>query len=228
MGRRTYDFGVDGSRRRLTRAAVFALLTLVAELTGRSLTYRLDGAVHVEPLTTPMASSYPFLLAAVRLLAALALAGIAWRLVRAHGTAAAGEALLRRIGQRRVGAPRLRFRVTLGTWLASFGATAVWYLLQNDSERLSQGRWPLLDPWLHTFALPVFAVIAVAFALAWSIVRDWVAEVERYAAATFGRVVHALRSAASPRPRSTRSSDDRGPRHLFGVLFESRPPPVPA
>jgi hypothetical protein len=203
-------------------------MALVAELTGRSITYRLDGTFQVHPLTTPMASYYPFLLAAVRVLAALALAAVAWRLVRAHSTASAGEALLRVLGQRRVGAPKLRLGLTFRLWLVSFGATALWYLVQNDAGRLSEGRWPLLAPWLHTYALPVFAVLAVVFALAWSIVRDWLAAVERYAEATFARVARALRSKETPLAHFRRTTDDFAPRHLFGVVFESRPPPAPA
>jgi hypothetical protein len=200
-------------------------MALAAELTGRSITVRLDRTFHVAPLAAPMTSYYPFLLAAVRLLAALALAGVACRLVRAHATAGAGEAILRAVGQGRVGAPRLRLRLTFRLWCVSFGATALWYLVQGDAERLSQGRWPLLAPWLHTYALPVFAVLAVLFALVWSAVCEWLAEVERYAAAVCARAERVLRVAETV-PRRARLTDDRAPRHLFGVLFESRPPPL--
>ena len=113
-------------------------------------------------------------------------------------------------------------------WLASFAATSLWYLLQNDTERVSQGRWPLFAPWLHTYALPVFAVLAVLLALGWGAVRDWLAEVERYAADTLARVCRILRGprrAAAPGPRA---ADVRAPRRLFGIAFESRPPPLPA
>ena len=96
-------------RRRMTAAAGFALLALVAEVTGRSITMRLDRAFNVAPLATPTTSYYPFLLAGVRALAALVLAAVAWRLVRAHATAAAGERLLRAVGGRdAVGTPRRR------------------------------------------------------------------------------------------------------------------------
>jgi len=218
---------VRGSRRRSTQAAVFSLLALVTELTGRSITVRLDRAFHVAPLAAPMAPYYPFLLAAARLLAALALAGVAWRLVRAHATATAGESLLRAVGQRRFRPPRLRLTLTPRLWLASFGATALWFLVQNDAERLSEGRWPLLGPWLHTYALPVFAVLAVLLAVAWGAVRNWLVEVERYAAATFARVCRVIRGESSVQRRN-RPCDDLAPRHLFGVVFESRPPPLPA
>ncbi len=105
FGRRAggeYDRVVGGSRRKWAQVAVFGLLTLVAELTGRSITHRLDHRVRVEPLATPMAPYYPFLLAGVRVLAALALAAVAWRLVRAHAAASAGEAFLRTVGERPV------------------------------------------------------------------------------------------------------------------------------
>jgi len=206
---------------------VLALLALVTELTGRSVTLRLDHALHVTPLAAPMTSYYPFLLAGVRLVAALALFAVAWRLVRAHATAAAGEALLRAIGQRRLGPPRIRLVLTFRLWLASFGATALWFLIQDDVERLSEGRWPILAPWLHTYALPVFAMLAVLFALAWGAVREWLHEVERYALATFGYVCRVLHGRAVP-ARCLACFDDRAPRHLFGVVFESRPPPLAA
>ena len=218
---------MGGSRRRWARVAVFGLLTLIAELTGRSITHRLDHRVRVEPLAAPMAPYYPFLLAGVRILAALALAAIAWRLVRAHAAAAAGEALLRTFGERRFRSPRLRLKLTPRLWLASFGATSLWFLVQNDAERLSEGRWPLFAPWLHTYSLPVFAVLSVLLAVAWNAVRNWMVDVERYIADTFERVCRALRS-STVAARHTRPCDDRAPRHLFGAAFESRPPPLPA
>jgi hypothetical protein len=218
---------MKGLRRRRTEVAVFALLALVAELTGRSITVRLDGRLHVSPLAASVAPYYPFLLAGIRLLAALALAAIAWRLVRAHATAHAGEALMRTLGQRGARAPQLRLRLSPRLWLAAFGATSLWYLLQDDANRASEGRWPLLAPWLHTYALPVFAVLAVFLAIGWAAVRDWLHDVERYAAATLAFAYRVLRREA-PAPAYRRPRDDRAPRDLFGASFESRPPPFPA
>jgi hypothetical protein len=222
-----YDRLVGGSRRRWAQIAVFGLLTLLAELTGRSITYRLDHRVRVEPLAAPMAPYYPFLLAGIRVLAALALAAVAWRLVRAHAAASAGEAFLRTIGERRFRPPTLRVELTPRLWLASFGATSLWFLVQNDGERLSEGRWPLFAPWLHTYSLAVFAVLSVLLAVAWNAVRNWMVEVERYIAATYERVRSVLRGGAVGAVPS-RPCDDRAPRHLFGAAFESRPPPLPA
>jgi hypothetical protein len=188
---------------------------------------RLDRALHVTPLGTQTASYYPFVLAAIRLTAALALAWVAWRLVRAHGIASAGESILRAVGQRRTGAPRLRVRLTPKLWLASFGATALWFLIQDDAERLSEGRWPLLAPWLHTYALPVFAVLSVVLALGWGIGRDWLAEVEAYAAAIVARVCREFRAVLAVLLIPSFCSDG-APRDRFGVVFESRPPPLHA
>jgi hypothetical protein len=218
---------VEGLRRRRTELAVFALLALVTELTGRSITARLDRAFHVTPVAAPRTSYYPFLLSGVRLLAAIALAAIVWRLVRAHATASAGEAVLRAVGQRGFRPPSLRLSLSLRLWVASFGATALWFLIQNDLESLSEGRWPVLAPWLHTYALVVFAGLAVIFALVWGAVREWLQEVERFAAATLAHVCRVFR-AETPPLRLLTANDDNAPRHLFGVVFESRPPPAPA
>lgn len=212
-------------RRRGQAAAGFAVLTLLTELTGRSITLRLDGAARVAPLAAPTARSYPFLLAGVRGLAALLLAAVAWRLLRAHATAAAGERLLGRLAQRR--APRIRLRLAPRLWLGSFAATSIWFLAQDDFARLSAGRWPLLAPWLHTYALGVFAVLSALLAVGWAAVRDWLAEVEGYAAWTMACAGRFLRLFATPTPHG-RPDGARAPRRLFGLAFESRPPPLPA
>jgi hypothetical protein len=211
------------SRRKLTAGAGFALLALLAELTGREFTNRLDGALNVAPLATSTTGYYPFLLAGVRVLAALIVAAALWRIFRARASAAAGERLLGIAGRR----PRLRLRLSVRLWLASFSATALWYLVQTDAARLSAGRWPLFAPWLHTYALPVFAFCSILLALGWGAVRDWLADVEDYAAATLARASRRLRAAALPLRRRL-IGDDRAPRRLFGLAFESRPPPLPA
>ena len=214
---------MDFSRRRLQAVAAFALLALLVELTGRELTSRLDGAFNVAPLATPTTPYYPLLLAGIRALAALLVAAVVWRAVRAHGAASAGERLLGRIGRR----PRLRVSLSLRLWAYSFAATSLWFLIQDDAMRLSTGRWPLLAPWLHTYALPVFAVCSLLLALGWGAVRSWLADVERYAASTLARATRLLRAAAPP-VRRRLAGDERAPRRLHGLIFESRPPPLPA
>ena len=212
----------------LVRGLRFGLLTLLAELTGRSLVARLDRALHVMPLAAPATSAYPFLLAAVRTIAALVLAALAWRLLRAHATAAGGERLLRALGGRCAGAPRPRLRLSGRLWLASFAATALWFLVQADAERVSEGRWPLLAPWLHTYALPVFAVLAVAVSVIWSLLHDWVRGVERYALETLARACNALRAGHGERTRRPVPARVLGPRRLAGLAAGSRAPPLPA
>lgn len=191
------------------------------------MTVRLDRAFHVMPLAAPQTRVYPFLLAGIRILAALVVAGVAWRLVRAHATAVAGERLLSAVGGGRAKAPKLRVRLSPALWLISFSATALWFLIQNDAQQLSQGGGPLLGPWLHTYALPVFAVLSVVLAVGWGLVRDWVSEVERYAVSTFVRACRIVRTRSAP-PRRCSPFRDRAPRLLFGLAFESRPPPLPA
>ena len=64
----------------------------------------------------------------------------------------------------------------------------------STSEHTAQGRWALFFPWIHSSALPVFAVIAVLMAVLWSAVQRWLADYERYAE-------DAARLGAAPRPR---------------------------
>jgi hypothetical protein len=213
-------------RRRVTAAAGFALLALLVELIGRELTARLDGTLNVAPLATPTTRYYPFLLAGVRLAAALLVGAVVWRLLRAHAAAAAGERLIRRLGGRGR-RPRLRVAFSLRLWACSFATTSVWFLVQDDALRLPSGGWPWLAPWLHTYALPVFAVCSLLLALGWGAVRAWLADVEKYVAATLARASRMLRTAALPVQRRV-AVDDRAPRRLHGVVFESRPPPLPA
>jgi hypothetical protein len=212
----------------MTVIAGFALLALVAELTGRELTDVVDRALHVSPLTTPSTPYYPFLLVGVKVLAALALARLAWRLVRAHSTARAGRRLLVALGHGRLRAlPRPKLSLSLRLWFASFAATSIWYLVHSDAGAVSAGRWPLLAPWLHTYALPVFAVLSVLVAIAWGAVRDWLADVEEYAAESFACAYRILRGGPL-RIRRQQPTAEGTPRRLFGLAFECRPPPLVA
>jgi hypothetical protein len=212
-----------------TRFAAFAVLVLVAEVVGRSLTARIDRALHVDPLAPATANYYPFLLVGVKIIGALALAGLFARAMRVHTAARAGRRLLAALGHRQERSPpRLRPGPSPRVWLASFAATSTVYLVHADLESVAAGRWPLLAPWLHTYSLPVFAVLSVLAALAWRL-AGWLREVEEYAEHTFARVrrliTRALRARAARWPRVR---DDADPRTRFGLAFESRPPPVAA
>ena len=224
-----HTFGVQRARRHHTLLARLALglLALVAELAGRSLTHRLDVGRHVDSRPYSGAEYYPYLLGAVKLGVALLLARLAWRFVRAHVAARAGRRLLAAVGKAPVSAPRIRLDLTPRLWLLAFLATSTFYLLQTDAEQLASGRWPLLAPWLHTSALPVFAVLSVFVALAWSAVARWLREYERYAEDTWARAGRLARRVPLP-ARYARTETKAPPRKLFGLAFESRPPPFPA
>ena len=192
-----------------------AVLALVVEIAGRAITRRLDTALNVAPLATPTTPYYPLLLAGARVLAAGVVGLAALRLIRAHAAASAAERLLGRITRR----PRLRITLSLRVWAHAFIATSVWYLLQNDAVRVSSGRWPLLAPWLHSYALPVFALCSLLLALAWGVMRGWTAEVERYTASVLAQASRLLRTLLAPAP-SLHPTASRPPRHLFGLAFE--------
>ena len=202
--------------------ATFGVFVLVAEIVGAGATSRVDNALHVAPLAPSGASYYPFLLAGAKVATALVLAALLARLMRGRAAAEAGHRL---VGQ----APRLpRLRVALSPriWLYSFAATSLAYLVHVDADGLANGRWPLLAPLLHTYALPVFAALSVLVALAWSLAR-WVHAVEDYGRRTLERARLLLHAAFRVvRTRRPRPVDDRGPRRRFGLAFESRPPPL--
>ena len=212
---------------RFSSALAFALLALVAELAGRSLAHRLDVGRHVRTPSYSGADYYPFLLIAVKLGVALLLARLTWRFVRARTAARAGHRVLDALGSRPHPAPRVRIELSPRLWLAAFVVTSVVALVHIDVEQAASGRWPLFWPWLHTSTLPVFAVLAVLVALAWGAVSRWLNEYERYAHETCARAIR-LASASAP-PAAPHSSELAfPPRKLFGLAFESRPPPHPA
>ena len=211
---------------RFCSGLAFALLALIAELLGRSLAHRLDVGRHVSSPSYASADYYPFLLAAVKLFVALLLARLSWRFVRARAAARAGHRVLTAIGKTPSPAPRVRLELSPRLWLAAFTVTSVFALVHVDADRAVTGRWPLLWPWLHTSALPVFAVLAVLVALAWGAVSRWLNEYERYARDTCARAERLVRARAAPREEPRDDEVSLPPRKLFGLAFESRPPPA--
>jgi hypothetical protein len=216
---------VERARRhsRLLSRLALGLLALVAELAGRSLTHRIDVGRHLGPVSYAHEGYYPVLLAAVKVGVALMLARLAWRFAKA--TAALREA--RRLGGRPQRAARVPIELSPRLWLAAFLVTSTIYLLQADAEGFASGRWPLLAPWLHSSALPVFAVLAVVVALVYRAVEGWLGDVERLAADAIQLARRRLAAAAVTRPPHPRDHGDPGPRSRFGLAFESRPPPAP-
>src|SRR5947207_11794782 len=136
---------VDRARRhqRLLAGLAFGLLTLIAELAGRSLTHRLDIGRHVGRVSYAHADYYPVLLAGVKVAVALMLARLAWRFAKAHTTARAAHRIAGALGARHARrAPRVRIELSPRLWLLSFLGTASIYLVQTDAERAMGGRWP--------------------------------------------------------------------------------------
>lgn len=210
----------------------FGILVLVAEVAGRALTGHVDRLFHVEPIARPDASYYPLLLVAVKTVGALALAALLARGTRAWAAADAGNQLLTAVGHgqghaRR--APRLRDGLSWRIWLAAFASTSIVYLVHADADGIAAGRWPLFAPWLHTYALPTFACLAVVIAVIWRL-ATWLYEVEEYAFRAIDRARQILDAAlrVDTRVAHARASDDTAPRRRFGLSFESRPPPLPA
>jgi hypothetical protein len=199
---------------RLLARLALVLLALVAELVGRSLAHRIDVGRHVASPSYSGADYYPILLGVVKVSVALMLARLAWRFVRAARVLAAHGGRCR---------PRVRIELSPKLWFGSFLATSAIYLMQMDAEGISSGRWPLLGPWLHTSALPVFAVLSVIVALVYRAVEQWLGEYETYARATALRASRA--AAVLPSPHVA-LADLITPRALFGLAFESRPPPL--
>jgi hypothetical protein len=211
---------------RLLAGLALGLLALVAELGGRSLTHRLDVGRRVGSAGYSNADYYPFLLAGVKVAVALMLARLAWRFAKAHAAARAARRVASALGvcpARR--APRVRIELSWRLWLVSFVVTASLYLVQADAERLLAGQRHLLDPWLHSSALPVFAVLAVIVAVVFRTVELWLGDYERFAGEVIASIRQLVEPSRSPRRLSSRL---RTPRSLFGLAFESRPPPLPS
>ncbi len=207
--------------------AAFLLLALVTELLGRSLTERIDVGRHIASPSYAGANYYPFLLLGVKLAIALLLARLLWRFVKAHATERTARRMVGRLG-RAPGTPRPRPRVSLSPrlWAAAFVLTSALYLVQSDAERLSSGHSGLFAPLVHTSALSIFAVLSVLAAVLWGVVAGWLSAYESYAEAELARAYRLAR----PEPAAPRPPVPRTPplRQLFGLAFDSRPPPLPA
>ena len=208
---------------RLLSGLAFGLLALVAELAGRSLTHHVNLGRHVAAPSYARTDYYPILLAVVKGGIALLLGRLLWRVMRARS---AERAALRLVGGP-ARLPRIRLALSWRLVLAFFVLTSVIFLVQSDAEGAEAGRWPLLSPWLHSSALPAFAVLSVVCALVWSAVRGWLAAYEEYAQATVAR---ALRLVARSLLHASRPDVvlPVPPRRIFGLAFESRGPPLVA
>lgn len=211
------------SRRHLAAGALLVAV-IAGEVAGRWLVTHLPLVADAPQRRHRGLDAWPAVVVVAKIGIALLLARLAWRLVRARKVAAAGERILR-IGRSRVTRPAPSLGLSPRAWLASFAAMSLLYLVPTSSGEISGGCWPLVTPWLHTQALPVFAVLAVVIAVLWRTTSRWLAALEHYGE----RLQSLIRSAHQALCVGRRASVARlTPRALFGVAFQSRPPPAPA
>jgi hypothetical protein len=110
-------------------------------------------------------------------------------------------------------------------WLASFTAMSLLYLVPTSTDEVTAGLWPLAAPLVHSHALPVFAVLAVVIAVLWRTISRWLGALEEYGE----RLQSLIRSTYGSVPAIRHAHVAHlAPRALFGVAFESRPPPARA
>jgi hypothetical protein len=210
--------------RRLLAVLAFGVLAVAAELLGASLTHRIDLGRHVRSPSYSHAAYYPAVVAAVKVGIALLAASLVWRMLRAHAIWRAAHRLGGSAGS---DLPRVRATLSPRLWLAFFAVTATTYLVHADAARIASGRWALFFPWVHSSALPVFAVLAVLLTVVWTAVQRWLADYEQYAedAARLARSLVRARPEATAFPRVAVAAP---PRRLFGLVLDSRPPPAAA
>ena len=217
---------MDRARRhqRLLSALAFGLLAVLTELVGAGLTHRIDLGRHVRSPSYSHAAYYPAVLAVVKVGIALLLASLLWRMLRAHAI----ERAARRVAGAVTGdVPRVRIALSPRLWFAIFALTATTYLVHADLDHVASGRWALFFPWVHSSALPVFAVVSVLLAVLWSAVQRWLADYERFAEDA-ARLARHLRRSLPPATSFPRIVLAVPPRRRFGLVLDSRPPPASA
>ena len=209
---------------RLLAVLAFGVLALAAELVGAGLTHRIDLGRHVRSPSYSHAAYYPAVLAAVKVGIALLATCVAWRLLRACAIERAARKVAGAVGGEM---PRIRVTLSPRLWFAFFAVTATTYLVHVDAARIASGRWALFFPWVHSSALPVFAVLSVLLAVVWSAVQRWLADYEQYAEDAVRRAegMAGIRPSAAAFPRVVLAVP---PRRLFGLVLDSRPPPAAA
>ncbi len=142
---RVTTVGRSKARQRFLAGLALGLVALIAELAGRSLTHRLDVGRHVGRVSYAHADYYPFLLAGVKIAVALLLAGLAWRVVKAHAAARAARRLAAALGVQSIRrTPRVRVELSARLWLLSFVDDGV--DLSRPGRRRADRRRQLASP----------------------------------------------------------------------------------
>lgn len=192
-------------------------------LVGATVSRWVDVGRHVPRPTTTDSLSYHWLLAATKIGVALLSAGLAWRILSLRCSARAAGRVLTRWGRTPAAAPRLRLAISSRLSLALFGCCSGAYLAQSA---LSTPGSSTLGPALHSSALAVFATLSVLVACLWTTIRRWLRAYEAYAEESVRQAVRL--SADEPSRNVFFDVPSQTPRRLFGLAFESRPPPLHA
>ena len=112
---------------------------------------------------------------------------------------------------------------------AAFGLLALVAELAGRSltHRINVGRHVESPSYSGADYYPLLmAFVKVGIALLYGAVARWLGEYERYAAAAAEHARRAVAARREPLPRPATVA--LAPRRLFGLAFESRPPPLPA
>lgn len=208
------------SRRQLA-AGAFVALVLGGEVAGRWIAEQLPVLGHPPGRPHGGLDAWPALAVGAKVAIALLLARLAWRLTKARRVASAGERIARLRG-RRLSRPAPTIGLSPRVWVASFAAMSLLSVVPTSSAEAAR---LVATPWLHAQVLLAFGIVAVLVAVLWRTVSRWLAALERYAEAV-GRLARrwGLVRATHRRETVVRTA----PRVLFGLSFESRPPPLPA
>ena len=84
-----------------------------------------------------------------------------------------------------------------------------------NTARMAHQQLPLFAPWLHTYALPMYAVLAVVVALIWGL-RLWLRDAEDHAAGTLNRARRILRTCSASGRRTPALSTGSSPAAASG------------
>jgi Uncharacterized conserved protein len=217
--------GRSRARQRCLAGLALGLVAMIAELAGRSLTLRLDVGRHVGRVSYAHADYYPFLLAGVKIGVALMLARLAWRVAKAHlARVLHGTSLPRSV--------RARCGVRRGCASSSRGACG--FCRSSSRHRSISCRRT------RSRALPATGISSVrgctaprcrsspcsrsSVAVVFRTVELWLSDYEELArtpsrsSAGSGRAGRRRTAVLLCKARSVAS--------LFGLAFESRPPPL--
>lgn len=207
--------------RRWVGAGAFLVLALSGEVSGRWALAHLPLVSRVPHRSHTGEDAWPFLVISAKIGLAILLALLARRLVKAHRSARAAENVLSAVGCRpHRPVPILGFSPRV--WLLSFLMMTFLDLVPRGIGAMSSGCWGLATPWLHSQALPVFAVIAALVAVLWQTTHAWLRSFDRHVV-ELRRLIRSWFGASQRDWATTYSSVALC--SVTGLVHAARPPP---